>query len=155
MEKRLNELIKDYEKKREMIEADQKRIQNDLLMQTKVRIGEEFSNKELMDFEVYDQFFNQIYEDLLTEQKKFNEYSNQLLTIKRNEFISELGKILEDEDEKVSDSNLIVTKVMDSAISSLENVIFEDGISEEKVSEQVSTDELEELLAEIHENFNE
>lgn len=156
MKERLSELIKDYEEKRKMIEADRKQVLNELLLQTRIRISDEFSDKELMSFEVYDQFFNQIHDDLLVEQKKFNEFSNQVLTIKRKEFLDELDKILQIEDQKTSDSYSIVEEVMNKSINDLEKIVFNETTeSLEATGNAVTTVELEDLLMEIRKNFNE
>ncbi len=156
MKDRLNKLIKDYDEKRKAIEDDQNRVLNELLLQTKIRINDEFATKDLMSFEVYDQFFNQIYKDLLVEQEKFNEFSKQLLTIKRKEFIKELELILKAEDENTTKSNEIVERVMDKSINNLEKTLFNvDDSNQEIESDQVSTAELEDLLMEIRKNFNE
>ncbi len=146
MTTKIKELINIYFEKQNIIELERKHVIADLKYQAEEQIIKAFAENTDEPFEVYDEFFKNLYADTCKIQAEVNEEISHRLEIEKTLFISRLEEFLmKENDEKIG--NEIVDEVMDSAIHQVDKLINKD--TNPIVEDLVSTMDLEALLKEI------
>ncbi len=146
MTTKIKELINIYFEKQNIIELERKHVIADLKYQVEEQIIKSFAENTDEPFEVYDEFFKNLYVDTCKIQNEVNEEISHRLEIEKSLFISRLEELLmKENDEKIG--NEIVDEVMDSAIHQVDKLINKD--TNPIVEDLVSTMDLEALLKEI------
>ncbi len=150
MNEKIKELIDMYFEKRNIIELERKHVISDLKFQVEEQINGAFLDKEEEPFEVYDEFFKNLYQDTCKIQSEVNEEIISRLNAEREAFIQRLDALLKSECDEL-DNDEIVDEIMESGIHQVDKLI-----NKEKnpiVEDVVSTMDLEALLDEIKNNI--
>ncbi len=146
MTTKIKELINIYFEKQNIIELERKHVIADLKYQAEEQIIRAFAENVDEPFEVYDEFFKNLYADTCKIQNEVNEEIAHRLEAEKTLFIERLEELLAKENnEKIG--NEIVDEVMDSAVHQVDKLINKDA--NPIVEDLVSTMDLEALLKEI------
>ncbi len=146
MTTKIKELINMYFEKQNIIELERKHVIADLKYQAEEQITRAFAQNVDEPFEVYDEFFKNLYADTCKIQNEVNEEIGHRLETEKTLFIERLEELLvKENNDKIG--NEIVDEVMDSAIHQVDKLINKDA--NPIVEDLVSTMDLEALLKEI------
>ncbi len=150
MNEKIKELINIYFEKRNIIELERKHVIADLKYQVEEQVKNAFIDKHDEPFEVYDEFFKNLYTDTCKIQEEVNEDIAHRLSMEKQQLLKRFNELLANEEE-IFDDNQIVDEVMNSGIHQVDKLINKD--KNPIVEDVVSTIDLEALLEEIKSNI--